>query len=140
MERERPGALRSLSLATLVVAMLAAGDARADNTEAKELFKRATAHYDLGRFALAAEEYEQLYEMHPDAVLLYNIAQAYRQAGNVDKALYFYQTFLRKVPDTKLRPEVERRIADLEALRTAQQRTQQLPPNDASPLGRTPPP
>jgi tetratricopeptide (TPR) repeat protein len=105
----RPTFCLLLSLVTLPA--LAAEPA----PDAKELYRRATAQYNIGHFKEAAEEYERVFEMHPDPVLLYNIAQAYRLAGGLEeKALFFYKSFLQRAPKAPNRAEVVGRIQDLE--------------------------
>ena len=50
----------------------------------------------------------------PQPALLYNAAQAYRLGGDGPKALEYYRVFLKEAPQAKQRPDVERRIAELE--------------------------
>jgi tetratricopeptide (TPR) repeat protein len=107
-----------------------------DPTALRELFKRATTHFNLGKFKEAAIEYEQLYEAHPDPVLLYNIAQSYRLAGESERALFFYRSYLRNNPQAKNRAEVDARIVDLEHLVSEQKKTQTRPPNSPVPLDK----
>src|SRR5213595_2135419 len=81
--------------------------------EAKQHYNKAIQYYDLGRFEEAAKEFEAAYELKQDPTLLYNLAQAYRRMGSGKRALELYKNFLRKVPETPLREEVEARIAAL---------------------------
>jgi tetratricopeptide (TPR) repeat protein len=121
----------------LVLALLAPLGARAEEPDAKELYKTATAHFNLGRFKEAAEEYGQVYELHPDAVLLYNIAQSWRLAGGFeDKALFFYKSYLNAMPKAPNRAEVEGRIEALERVIEERKKTREQPPNEAKPLAR----
>jgi outer membrane protein assembly factor BamD (BamD/ComL family) len=41
-------------------------------------YQQATRSYDLGKYQEAVEEYQKVYEIDGDPVMLYNIAQAYR--------------------------------------------------------------
>jgi tetratricopeptide (TPR) repeat protein len=61
---------------------------------ARELFASGENHYNLGEFADAAHDFEAAYSELPNYVLLYNVAQAYRQAGDRQQALANYQRFL----------------------------------------------
>jgi tetratricopeptide (TPR) repeat protein len=107
--------------------------ARAEETAA-ELYKRATAQYNLGKFLDAAKGYERVFEIHPDPVILYNIAQAYRLAGgNEEKALFFYKSYRAQVPKAQNRAEVEERIATLERIVTEQKTARERPPNEPTP-------
>jgi tetratricopeptide (TPR) repeat protein len=70
--------------------------------------------YDLGRFQDAIREFEAAYELNDDPAYLYNLAQAHRRAGNSQKAVELYRTYLRKAPEASDRETVEQRIAALE--------------------------
>jgi len=61
---------------------------------ARELFASGEKHYNLGQFVDAAQDFEAAYNEVPNYVLLYNVAQAYRQAGDHQQALANYQRFL----------------------------------------------
>src|SRR5262245_38894335 len=47
--------------------------------------------------------------------LLFNVAQAYRLKGDCDHARDYYQRYLGAVPETPLKPSLERRVAEMEA-------------------------
>jgi len=104
---------------------------------AKELFTKGTAHFNLGRFKEAADEYKECYEIHNDPVILYNVAQAYRLAGSgyEDKALFFYRSYRSQVPKAPNRSEVEERITSLERIIAEQKRSTERAPNTTVPLG-----
>jgi hypothetical protein len=118
----------ALGVACLIVAV--GGAARADDrTSAKEHFQKGTKYFDLGHFDEAIKEYEAAYEVKDEPVLLYNIAQAHRLAGHTREAVYFYKSYLRRVPKATNRDEVETKIAELSKLLEQQQKTQTLPPD-----------
>jgi len=77
--------------------------------------KTGTAAFNLGQYNEAAADYEAAYKAVLDPVLLFNIGQAYRLAGNPEKALTAYRSYLRTasqgVANRKL---VEEKIRDLE--------------------------
>jgi tetratricopeptide (TPR) repeat protein len=100
---------------------------RADESP-KAIYERATAHFNLGRYQQAAEEYQKVYELHPDPVLLYNIAQAYRLAGDLDKAVFFYKSYVRLNPQASNRDEVDTRLKELTRALEEQKKAQR-PPN-----------
>jgi tetratricopeptide (TPR) repeat protein len=110
-------------------------DHKAEAT-AKEHYRKGMRLYDLGRFDEAIHEFESAYQFQEDPFYIYNLAQAYRRAGNPGKALEFYRTYLRKAPDAADRAEVEQRIAALEAAQGPGQGTPtapSLPPLEGNP-------
>jgi len=74
-------------------------------------------------------------------VLLYNIAQSYRLAGDLNKAVFFYRAYLRVRPKASNRDEVETRLTELGRAIEEKKRSQQ-PPNGVAPTppAPTPPP
>jgi len=106
------------------------GVARADNVgEARAHHERGMSAYALEHFAEAAEEYEKAFQLKADAALLYNAAQAHRLAGNSDRALRLYQSYLRVFGrKASNREEVERHIAALQRAIAVQQAAQLSPP------------
>ena len=54
--------------------------------DARSYLDKATSAYGLGRYAVAAENFEKAYELKPDLALLYNAAQSHRLAGNKQRA------------------------------------------------------
>lgn len=132
-----------------VVACLLAATASAAE-DPKKLFESATAEFNLGHYEKAASMYEDVYKITLEPVLLYNIAQARRLGGDLEKAIFFYKGYLRAQPQAKNRLEVQRRIADLEVAVEAKKRSQERPPNapvtaegqpaTAAPTTEAPPP
>jgi hypothetical protein len=95
--------------------------AYADQAKAKQLYDDGEKAYNLGQFDKSIDLFTKAYEEWPEPAFLFNIAQAYRQAGNCKQALFFYKRFLSlKENDTKkpIKPEVKKdvegRIAELE--------------------------
>ena len=89
--------------------------ARADDAQrAKELFQEGTRYFDLGHFDKAIDAWQSGYRQKADPVFLYNIAQAYRLAGDANKAIFFYRGYLRNSPKAHNRPEVEVKIQQLQ--------------------------
>ena len=122
--RDRPGhSVHSPAPISRLVASLAAfllvgpavtGRAAADNVdEARAYVEKATAAYALNKYAAAAENFEKAFELKPDPALLYNAAQSYRLAGNKERALALYESYLRVYPKEKKRPEIEGHIKQL---------------------------
>jgi iron complex outermembrane receptor protein len=105
--------------------------------EAREHFKSGMAHFNLQEYKDAIPDFEAAYRLVPDAVFLYNLAQAHRLAENPERALYFYRAYLRASPDAPNRGEVDGRIATLEKL-LAEKQNLQKPPDSALAPGEKP--
>src|SRR6266700_4267973 len=89
--------------------------AHADDAQrAKELFEEGTRYFDLGQFDKAIDAWQAGYREKSDPRFLYNIAQAYRLAGDTNKAIFFYKGYLRNAPKASNRPEVEQKIQALQ--------------------------
>src|SRR5256885_14312751 len=92
----------------LMLLLVAAGAARANETRgAKDHYEKGTALYDLGQYREAAKEYEEAFKLKPVPALLFNIAQAYRLAGDETAALRAYRGDLRREPQAANRAEGE---------------------------------
>lgn len=128
--------MRPTSLALAIAAVLtcaaahaADGPSDADKAAARNHYEQGRRLYDRQRYLEAVPEFEQAYQLTGDPVFLYNVAQAYRLANRLDEAIHYYNTYLKRDPETPRRTEVERR---LEELRRAKD-----PPNQVSePSGR----
>jgi hypothetical protein len=124
-----------------VVAVLALSSsfaevARADDAQrAKELYEEGTRYFDLGQFDKAIDAWQAGYRQKADSRFLYNIAQAYRLAGDAGKAIFFYKGYLRNSPRASNRPEVEQKIQALQ-----KQSADEPARSGARPPAATPPP
>jgi hypothetical protein len=129
MSKRRP-VLLSLTFAVIAVLSAAARPTWAqDTSRAKQLFQDGTTFFDLGQFDKAIEAWQQGYKEKPDPGFLYNIAQAYRLAGDPQKAIFFYRGYLRNSPPhVHNRAEVEQKIAALQKLISDSDKTKQIPP------------
>jgi tetratricopeptide (TPR) repeat protein len=108
---------------TVIVALLlVAGPASAQRElrEAKQHHDLGIKEYNIGHFDAAIAEFEKAYELDPDPVLLYNVAQAHRQKGDPERAIFFYRRYLQMSPSAPDREQVRAKIADLERAREAQ--------------------
>jgi tetratricopeptide (TPR) repeat protein len=110
------GALIIVAAATFAIILLRASGAvaQAQTGEAREHYRRGTAAYNLGKYAEAAHEYELSYEATLDPALLFNVAQAYRLAGDRNKALTAYRSYVRSAPEGDKRELAEARIKEIE--------------------------
>src|SRR5262245_58294103 len=82
--------------------------------KALELYDKAKIQYDLGHWKQAIELWVQAYETYNAPEFLFNIAQAYRQDGNCERALFFYRRYLATRPNAPNRAEVEGFMKELE--------------------------
>ena len=103
--------------------------AQAATPAAKALYDKGATEYNLGHFAEAIVNFEKAYELDPAPILLFNIAQSHRQSGDNEKALFFYRRYLEHAaPDASNRPDVERRVKDLEEVLAQQSEIKRKPP------------
>jgi tetratricopeptide (TPR) repeat protein len=85
-------ARRAALLATLLAAVPFQGFAA--DASVRKLVKDAGRAYQAGKYVEAAAMLKQAYESEPDPRLLYNIAKAEDQAGNLKEALDYYQRYV----------------------------------------------
>jgi tetratricopeptide (TPR) repeat protein len=67
--------------------------------EAKRLAKSAATHYALAQFDLAADEYSKSYEASPSPGLLFNLGQCQMMLKSYERAVFFFEGYLRDKPD-----------------------------------------
>lgn len=79
------------------LALAASAPAAADvlvPEQAREASDRGRALYDAGDYTGAIAAYDEAYALAPRPGLLFDLAQAYRRAGNCDDAAYMYRRYL----------------------------------------------
>jgi tetratricopeptide (TPR) repeat protein len=105
-----------------------------------EAKQRAKQHYEsgerafrLGDFKRAVTEWRESFDISGAPLLLYNIAQAMRQQGDNQQALFFYRQYLAATDSSSAeeRKVAKQKVAELEIVIAAQQRAQQSPPTGA---------
>jgi tetratricopeptide (TPR) repeat protein len=109
-----------ISIVLVFVLSSSAWAAEPGSDEAKGHVRQATAAYNLGNYLQAAKEYEAAYYQTLDANLLFNIGQAYRLAGDGDKAITAYRSFIRSAPRSDQRGLAEAKIREIEGQRGAE--------------------
>lgn len=82
--------------------------------EARVHFRLGVAYHDSGRFAKAAAEFEQAYELSKRPKLLYNLFLAHRDGGNIAAAADALEKYLTLEKEV---PERDKLTARLEALK-----------------------
>jgi tetratricopeptide (TPR) repeat protein len=86
----------------------------AQKQEVRDRYDKATRFYYLRKYPEAIVEYEGIYLLSADPVMLYNIAQCHRQADQPEQALQFYKNYLRNAPTATNRADVEKKITEME--------------------------
>jgi tetratricopeptide (TPR) repeat protein len=127
--------MRGLALLLALVSWLAASVASAAPSpeavkKAREAFADGTTAFNLGQWQKAIDAWEKGYELKPDPIFLYNIAQAHRLAESFEKAIFFYKNYLRNSPKAPNRQEVEERIAQLEQAIAVKRSAREAPPQE----------
>ena len=136
--------------ADLVVVSLVAAPARAagggldDDKEARRLFERAELSFNVGKFGEALADYQSAYEAKPLPGFLFNIAQCYRNMGNIERARFFFRRYLALDPRAPNRHRVDELIAEMTKQLEAKQleaKQAEAPPDQPPPTtALTPPP
>jgi tetratricopeptide (TPR) repeat protein len=88
----------------------------AQKQEIRDRYDRATKYYYLRKYSEAIAEYEAIYLISADPVMLYNIAQSYRNADQPETASQFYKNYLRNAPAAPNRADVEKKIVEMDRL------------------------
>ena len=109
--------MRGVAAFTLLFFFSANVAANPASDEVKARVRKATAEYNLGQYLEAAKDYEASYLETLDANLLFNVAQAYRLAGETDKAITAYRSYLRSNPAAGQRALAESKLRELEEKR-----------------------
>ena len=120
----------------------AEGKKDAQLEEARVHAQKAKVHYDLGEYQQAAEEYIAVYRIKATPQLLFNIAQAYRQASQYEKAKQFYRAYLRESGGAvKNKAAVDRAIKEIDELLAKEKKTRDAPPTGIArqPIPQPPP-
>jgi tetratricopeptide (TPR) repeat protein len=97
-------------------------------SEAKAAYEEGLRKYDVGKWDEASELFQKAYELVGDPRILFNIAQSFRNGQRYEKAILFYKSYLRRMPNPPNRGEVEKRIAEMQEILEKQRRTSEAPP------------
>jgi tetratricopeptide (TPR) repeat protein len=108
--------------ALALAAVLAAAPAYADNAlrpeqipnRARQLAESGRKLHQSGDFPGAVAAFKEAYVLAPSPGLLFNIAQAYRLAGNCDESAWMYRRFLDTNPQGEHRTIAETHLAAVE--------------------------
>lgn len=93
----------------------AAPGAANDLQEAKAAYLRARRLYNVGMYREAARAFAESYRLCGSAMLLFNVGQAYRLAGDPAAALSAYKAFVREAPEHPQRSFAEAKVDEMRA-------------------------
>jgi hypothetical protein len=105
-----------LTLAALARPALAMQLSSQQKQDVRVHYDRATRAYDLNKYQEAIDEYQKVYEIDGDPVMLYNIGQAYRLNDQPQESIHFYRRYLQRSPEARNREDVNRKIVNMEKL------------------------
>jgi len=91
--------------------------ASADVVRAREHNQTAKRLFSLGLFEQAATEYTRAFQEDPRPAFLFNLAQCHKRLPgreHLERAIFYYKSFLQNDPTSKLREHVEGELARLE--------------------------
>jgi len=98
-----------------VLAMAGAAHAQSKTQAAREAAENGRRAYNLSHWDEAVADFEKAYQLSGDPALLFNLAQAHRQAGHGNEALHFYKAYLREQPAGPNREIAEKQLNELQA-------------------------
>ncbi len=102
-----------IAAATLTIAFARA--IASAEPSAEEIYEEGQAAYDRGDFATAIARWQSSYELSKQPLLVLNVAQAYRLAGDCPRALSTYQQYVTLDPASEQRSLADGFIAELSA-------------------------
>ena len=85
-----------------------------DRARALALFKKSEQRYEQGDLRGAIALLRDARQLYPEPLLLYNLAVAYEDLGELELAASAYKRFLDEKPRAEDRTDIERRIKTLE--------------------------
>jgi tetratricopeptide (TPR) repeat protein len=91
-----------------------AGGSAVRKAAAKAEVQKAQIHYKLGRFDEALEAYSRAYELFNAPALLFNIGQCHKNLRDFDRAIFFFEGYLREEtnPNPRTRALAQELIAE----------------------------
>jgi tetratricopeptide (TPR) repeat protein len=85
--------------------------------KARQLVDKGRAYHHAGDYARAIAAFQEAYVLAPSPGLLFNLAQAYRLAGDCDDAAWMYRRYLDSNPAAERRVLAETHLAAVEKCR-----------------------
>ena len=105
-------------LLTVCVGSARADDDKQDGSKAKaaEYFAKGSGLFESGDFARAAGSFLLAYDLAPHPMVLANIAMSYDKAGNIVKAIEFYEKYVVNIKKKKERKKIKKRLKELSSM------------------------
>src|SRR5262245_36846163 len=103
-----------IALGLLLALAQAASAAHGNDAVARLEFMAGDEAYAAGDYKEAARRFKAAYTARPDPLILYNIAQAHRRAGELTQALFFYRSYRQHIHDRATIQEVDGHIAAID--------------------------
>jgi len=97
-----------------LIGVLPAALAQGETESAASLVESARRAHDLGHLDEAIASYGRAYQASGDPRLLFEMAEAQREAGRDAEALRSFKTYLRRDPAGTYRPSAEKEVRELE--------------------------
>ena len=99
-------------VATVVLGGVAAAQPNPDDVQrAAELYDRGKRHFDIAEYSAAVAAWKEAYLLSSEPLLLFNIAQAHRLAGDCAQANRFYLNYKRVQPRPPNQAELDSAMA-----------------------------
>ena len=117
-----------------------APDERSNADKAAALFDEGKRHFDIAEYSAAVATWKQAYLLSNEPLLLFNIGQAYRLAGNCAEANRFYLNYKRIVPKPANTVELDAAMAKCAGVEPATGESEALPPTTGEPKPPEPKP
>jgi len=142
MRQHPPARARALLFAAFGLLLCLEGPAVAQDYEAAgRSFAAAQDAFARGEYKKAAESFRAAHDITKDPVLLFNIGESWQRAGDAPRAVASYRAYLQAQPQAADRPEVEKRLRELEDAAPSPGATPGTPPGatpGAAPAQATP--
>lgn len=101
-------------LAALAMSTSAGAESRGDSRrqKARTEFDKAQIQYKLGHFEDALEAYSRAYELFPAPAFLFNVGQCHKNLKNHERAIFFFEGYLREETNPTKRALAEELVAE----------------------------
>lgn len=127
------GAILSASVMFAAVPRAAAQptSSQAAEEEAKAKFQAGKQAFRLGEYDEAIALWKEAYRLKDNPAFLFNIGLAYREKGDLPRAVQFLENYLKDAPaNASNRADVEARVKELKKLIEDQKAASRRPPNE----------
>jgi hypothetical protein len=106
--------LASILALFLVLLSLLPAAAQSNREKARSGVASGQTKFEEGRYAEAVVDFLQAFQIDPHPIILYNVARAYEEQGDLIKSLGYYRTALGLGPSPAVKAELDKKIKDLE--------------------------